>query len=160
MDAILGNSRPGDPYYNYIGMPLSTVSQRIAYVHSLAGAHRGSELADRVCTGGGLCGVVAGWAASCDRATNWLRTSPDVNVMNYANYPARNVWLYGGFKGMASSGCLSGQDDGAVQYASQFACAGSPTFPYDNRVSAKRARMVHIGTYQPTDSGAGTGLAP
>ncbi len=133
MDAILGNSRPGDSYYNYMGYPLSTVAQRIAYVISLAGAHRGSQLADAVCQGSGsVCGNIAWWVASCDNATYWLKTTEDVNVKNFANAPARNVWLIGGFRGRASSACLNGEDDGAVQYASQFACNGSATASYSN----------------------------
>ncbi|MBI2884065.1 MAG: hypothetical protein HYY11_09215 [Candidatus Methylomirabilis oxyfera] len=134
MDAILGNSRPGDTYYNYMGYPLSTVAQRIAYVISLAGAHRGSELADAVCGGrSSACGFIAWWVASCDAATDWLQTRNDRAVNNFTNAPARNIWLIGGYRGLlASSACLSGEDDGAVQYASQFACNGLATTAYGN----------------------------
>lgn len=133
MDAILGNSRPGDPNYNYAGYPLSTVTTRLSYVISLAGAHRGSQLADAVCQGfSSICGFIAWWVASCDAATEWLRTIDERNVKTYTNAPARNVWLIGGFRGLASSACLNGEDDGAVQYASQFACGGSATTAYTN----------------------------
>lgn len=133
MDAILGNSIPGDPFYNYMGYPLSTVAQRISYVISLSGAHRGSELADAVCNGwSSVCGFIAWWVTSCDAATEWLRTADERNVKTYSNAPARNVWLIGGYRGLASSVCLSGQDDGAVQYASQFACSGLATTAYTN----------------------------
>lgn len=133
VDAILGNSRPGDPNYNYAGYPLSTVGQRVSYVISLSGAHRGSELADAVCQGrSSVCGFIAWWVASCDAATDWLQTRNDRAVNNFTNAPARNVWLIGGYRGLSSSVCLSGEDDGAVQYASQFACNGLATTPYSN----------------------------
>lgn len=133
MDAILGNATPGDTYYNYMGYPLSTVAQRISYVISLSGVHRGSELADAVCQGrSSVCGFIAWWVASCDAATDWLQTSNERAVNNYTNAPVRNVWLIGGYRGLASSVCLSGEDDGAVQYASQFACNGDARYPYNN----------------------------
>lgn len=133
MDAILGNATPGDPNYNYMGYPLSTVAQRISYVISLSGAHRGSQLADAVCQGrSSICGLIGSYW-TCDAATDWLQTRDDRNVWYYSNAPARTVWLIGGYRTMWSQDfCLSGQNDGVVQYASQFACNGLATTPYGN----------------------------
>ena len=40
--------------------------------------------------------------------------------------------LTGGYEAMASSGCLTGEDDGVVQYASIYACNGSASASYNN----------------------------
>ncbi len=54
-------------------------------------------------------------------------------MRTYSNSPARNVWLTGGYEAIfGASACLSGEDDGVVQYASIFACGGSATASYDN----------------------------
>ena len=63
----------------------------------------------------------------------WLRSSDDVQVRTYSNAPAKTVWLTGGYEAIfGASACLSGEDDGVVQYASIFACGGSATASYDN----------------------------
>lgn len=132
MDFILGNFHPTDPNYNFNG-PYDQVAARISLVISTGGTHRGSEGADAVCgESGGFCNFMAWWVQDCDDATYWLRSSDDVQVRTYSNAPGRNVWLTGGYEAMASSGCLSGEDDGAVQYASMFACNGSATASYNN----------------------------
>jgi hypothetical protein len=133
MDYILGNNDPSDPNYNFNG-PYDQVTQRISMVITTGGAHRGSQGADAVCGSSGfLCNFLATFIQSCDDATYWLRTSDDVNVKTYANPPARTVWLTGGYEAIfGASACLSGEDDGVVQYASIFACGGSATASYDN----------------------------
>jgi len=56
-----------------------------------------------------------------------------VQVKTYANAPAKNIYLTGGYEAIfGASACLSGEDDGVVQYASIFACGGSATASYDN----------------------------
>ena len=133
MDYILGNNDASDPNYNYGGAPFSTATARLSMVITTGGAHRGSEGADAVCGNSGwFCNWAASWIQSCDNATYWLRSADDVQVKTYSNAPAKAIYLTGGYEAMASSGCLSGEDDGVVQYASIFACNGSASTSYDN----------------------------
>lgn len=133
MDFVLGNNDSSDPNYNMNG-PYNTVASRISLVVSLSGAHRGSEGADAVCgQSSGACNWAASWIQDCDAATNLLRSSDDVQVKTYASAPARNIYLTGGYEAIfGASACLSGEDDGVVQHASQYACGGSATVGYDN----------------------------
>lgn len=133
MDFILGNNDASDPNYDLNG-PYGTVASRIGLVITLSGAHRGSEGADAVCGGSSfLCNFLAIFIQSCDDATYWLRSADSVQVKTYANPPARNVYLTGGYEAIfGASACLSGEDDGVVQYASIYACGGSATASYDN----------------------------
>ena len=133
MDFILGNNDASDPNFNMNG-PYDQVAQRVSLVISLSGAHRGSEGADAVCfQNNGFCNFAAQFIQSCDDATWWLRSSDDVQVKTYANAPARNVYLTAGYEAIfGASACLSGEDDGVVQYASMYACNGSATAGYDN----------------------------
>jgi hypothetical protein len=133
MDYILGNNDASDPNFNYNG-PYDQVAARISLVISAGGAHRGSQGADAVCGNNNLfCNFIAIFIQSCDDATYWLRSSDDVQVRTYSNAPAKTVWLTGGYEAIfGSSACLSGEDDGVVQYASIFACGGSATASYDN----------------------------
>ncbi|MES1241318.1 MAG: hypothetical protein ABUT39_06840 [Acidobacteriota bacterium] len=133
MDYILGNNDASDPNFNYNG-PYDQVAARISLVVSVGGAHRGSQGADAVCGNNNLfCNFIAGFIQSCDDATYWLRSSDDVQVRTYANAPAKTIWLTGGYEAIfGASVCLSGEDDGVVQYASIFACGGSATASYDN----------------------------
>lgn len=133
MDFILGNNDASDPNFNLNG-PYDAVSSRISLVVSVGGAHRGSEGADAVCGNGGFfCNFLAGFIQSCDDATFWLRSDDGVQVRQYASAPARTVYLTGGYEAIfGASACLSGEDDGVVQYASMFACSGNATASYDN----------------------------
>ncbi|MEA2560648.1 MAG: hypothetical protein QOH06_2152 [Acidobacteriota bacterium] len=133
MDYILGNNDASDPNFNYNG-PYDQAAARISMVISTGGAHRGSQGADAVCGNNNFfCNFIAIFIQSCDDATYWLRSSDDVQVRTYASAPARTVWLTGGYEAIfGSSACLSGEDDGVVQYASIFACNGSATASYDN----------------------------
>jgi hypothetical protein len=133
MDFILGNDDASDPNFNFNG-PYDTVATRVGLVISLSGAHRGSEGADAVCGNSNLfCNFLAAFIQSCDDATYWLRSSDSVQVKTFANAPARNVYLTGGYEAIfGASACLSGEDDGVVQYASIYACGGSATSGYDN----------------------------
>src|SRR5215813_3588680 len=133
MDFILGNNDASDPNFNFNG-PYDVVAQRLSLVITLGGAHRGSQGADAVCGNNNIfCNFIALFIQSCDTATYWLRSSDDVNVRTYANAPARNIYLTGGYEAIfGASACLSGEDDGIVQYASIFACNGSATAGYDN----------------------------
>lgn len=134
MDFILGNNDPSDPNFNLSG-PFDVASSRVALAITTGGAHRGSEGADAVCGDGFFfCNFIAGFIQDCDDATFWLRSADSVQVRTFSNPPARTVWLTGGYEGIfGASACLSGEDDGVVQYASQFACSGSATASYNNR---------------------------
>lgn len=133
MDFILGNNDSSDPNFNFSG-PFSTVASRISLAITLGGAHRGSEGADAVCgESSGGCNFIAAFIQDCDAATTWLRSSDDVQVRTYSNAPARTVYLTGGYEAIfGASACLSGEDDGIVQYASIFACGGSANTSYNN----------------------------
>ncbi len=134
MDFVLGNNDSSDPNYNFGGAPFSTVASRISLVITTGGAHRGSEGADAVCgQSSGGCNFLASFIQDCDTATWWLRSASDVQVSLYSNAPARNVYLTGGYEAIfGASACLSGEDDGVVQYASIFACGGSAGASYNN----------------------------
>jgi hypothetical protein len=147
MDFILGNDSPSDPNYNLNG-PYSSVASRISMVITLSGAHRGSEGADSVCGESGfICNFIASFIQDCDAATDWLRSSDSVQVKTYANAPAKNVWLTGGYEAIfGASACLSGEDDGVVQYASIYACNGSATASYNNsNVCGNNAKQESSG---------------
>ncbi len=133
MDFILGNDDPSDPNYDFNG-PYDTAAGRLSLVISLSGAHRGSEGADAVCGNSNLfCNFLAFFIQDCDDATYWLRSDDSVQVKTYASPPARNVYMTGGYEAIfGASACLSGEDDGIVQYASTYACGGSATAGYDN----------------------------
>ncbi len=149
MDFILGNNDASDPNYNFNGS-YDTVASRLSMVITTGGAHRGSEGADAVCGGSNfLCNFIAGFIQDCDTATWWLRSADDVQVKTFSNSPARNVYLTGGYEAIfGASACLSGEDDGVVQYASIFACSGSATASYNNsNVCNNSAKQESSGFY-------------
>jgi len=133
MDFILGNNDPSDPNYNFNG-DYATVASRVSLAVTVGGAHRGSQGADAVCGEHNFfCNAVAFFIDDCNDSAFWLRSSDSVQVRTYANSPARNVWLGGGYEAIfGASACLNGEDDGLVQHASQYACSGSATTSYDN----------------------------
>lgn len=133
MDFILGNASSSDPNFNFNGR-FDTVAQRVSLVITTGGAHRGSQGADAVCGDSGLfCNFLAFFIQDCDAATFWLRSSDDVQVRSFSDAPARNIYLTGGFEAIfGASACLSGEDDGVVQYASIYACGGSAGTSYNN----------------------------
>lgn len=134
MDFILGNNDSSDPNFNFGGAPFSTVAARLSLAMVTGGAHRGSQGADAVCgDSSGGCNWLASFIQDCDTATFWLRSADDVQVRTFSNAPAKNVYLTGGYEAIfGASACLSGEDDGVVQYASIFACNGSAGTGYNN----------------------------
>lgn len=147
MDFILGNDDPSDPNFDFNG-PYGTAASRIGLVITLSGAHRGSEGADAVCGDSNVfCNFLAFFIQSCDDATFWLRSADSVQVRTYSSAPARNVYLTGGYEAIfGASACLSGEDDGIVQYASIYACGGSATSGYDNsNVCGNSAKQESFG---------------
>jgi hypothetical protein len=153
MDYILGNNDASDPNFNFNG-PYDQVAARISLVMSLGGAHRGSQGADAVCGNNNpFCNFIAIFIQSCDDATYWLRSSDDVQVRTYANAPAKTVWLTGGYEAIfGASACLSGEDDGVVQYASIFACNGSATASYDNSNVCNNANKQEASGFKNLDA--------
>jgi hypothetical protein len=152
IDYILGNNDASDPNFNANG-PYDVASQRISLAITTAGTHRGSQGADAVCLQSNvLCSFIAVFIQSCDDATYWLRSSDDVQVRTYANAPAKNVYLTGGYKAIfGSSACLNGEDDGVVQYASIFACNGSATASYDNTNVCNNANKQEASGFRNLD---------
>jgi len=149
MDFILGNSAPSDPNFNFNG-PYDQVGQRISLVITLGGAHRGSEGADAVCGESSFfCNLVAFFIDTCDTSAFWLRSADSVQVRTFSGAPARNVWLTGGFEAIfGASACLSGEDDGLVQHASQYACSGSATASFNNsNVCGNSAKQESSGFF-------------
>lgn len=151
-DYILGNNDSSDPNYNYNG-PYDTVATRVSLAMTLGGAHRGSEGADAVCgQSSGSCNWFAGWIQDCDDATNWLRSSNDVQVRTYSSAPAKNIYLTGGYEAIfGASACLSGEDDGVVQYASIFACNGSATASYNNSNACGNSYKQEVSGFKNLD---------
>jgi hypothetical protein len=132
-DYIFGNNDASDPDYNYSG-PFSTATARVSLAITTGGAHRGSEAADAVCGDSSWgCNFMAWWIEDCDSPSYWLRSGDDVQVKTYSSAPAKNIYLTGGYEAIfGPSACLTGEDDGIVQYASIFACNGSASASYNN----------------------------
>ena len=154
LDYILGNNDASDPNFNANG-PYDQVTQRLSIAVTFGGAHRGSQGADAVCGGSNfLCNFIALFIQSCDSATYWLRSADDVQVRTYANAPARNVYLTGGYEAIfGASACLSGEDDGIVQHASQYACNGSATTGYNNSNVCNNSNKQESSGFINLDSG-------
>jgi hypothetical protein len=153
MDWILGNNDASDPNFNFNG-PYDQVAQRISRVIAVGGAHRGSQGADAVCLQANpLCSFIAIFIQSCDDATYWLRSSDDVQVRSFSNAPAKTVYLTGGYEAIfGASACLSGEDDGVVQYASIFACNGSATASYDNSNVCNNSNKQEVSGFANLDA--------
>lgn len=154
VDYILGNNDPSDPNYNFNG-PYDLVAQRVSLAMTLGGAHRGSQGADAVCGNGNIfCNFIAMFIQSCDTATYWLRSADAVQVRTFSNAPAKSVYLTGGYEAIfGASVCLSGEDDGIVQHASQFACNGSATTGYDNSNVCNNSSKQESSGFLNLDSG-------
>jgi hypothetical protein len=154
LDFVLGNNDASDPNFNFSG-PFDQAAQRISLAMTLGGAHRGSEGADAVCgDSSGFCNFVASFIQSCDDATYWLRSSDSVQVRTDASAPARNVYLTGGYEAIfGASACLSGEDDGIVQHASQYACGGSATASYNNSNVCSNSSKQESSGFLNLDSG-------
>jgi len=153
MDFVLGNNDAADPNFNFNG-PYDQVSSRISLVIAVGGAHRGSEGADAVCgESSGGCNWAAQWIQSCDTATWWLRSSDDVQVRQFSSAPARNVYLTGGYEAIfGASACLTGEDDGIVQYASIFACNGSAHASYNNSTACGNGSKQETSGFRNLDA--------
>jgi hypothetical protein len=134
-DFIVGNANSTDPYYNYGGANFANIGNKISRVLSVQGAHGGTEAANALCgSSGWACGALAtvvGFfiGSGCDLGTNSLQTMNRVSL--YANSPKSLTYVFAGYEAIiGSSACLSGEDDGVIQYGSALACSGSPTTSY------------------------------
>ena len=148
MDFILGNASADDPFpkttctVDEVGNPMECsqdapfdeVAAGISGVISIAGAHRGSALADIVCDPQTPFEVgIGAQVGVCTDARRWLQTGDLFQVANYSGSPAKPVFLIGGYRGnFVTGGILAGHDDGVLSYASVFACAGDPAASYMN----------------------------
>lgn len=139
MDYILGNNDKSDPWFNNDGARFDLATQYLEKVISVGGPHRGSQGADAICgdpnqsftcrTFGSKAHFFG--APKCNAAVRSVRTDHDARVAMYASRPARKVYLTSGYEDTAQAGCLNGEDDGSVQYASAFACV-NPYSSYNN----------------------------
>lgn len=152
MDFILGNAKPSDSHYNWSGAPFNVVADRISGVVSVGGAHRGTALADLICGSASGCNIVNG--QRCTDARYWLQTGHDFQVSTYSNSPAKPVWLIGGNKGLPTSGCLDGEDDGVLELSSQLACKSSIGVEISNACDSKHKmqdnNFINIDTVYET----------
>jgi len=137
---LSGNALSGSPNYNTAYTSSGSVSVDfnqaivgIAGIFTLGGAITGTEGADRVCNGNFLDSLInlAFLGQDCNPSVQWLQTNDSYAVRNYigSNLGAP-IYVMGGYKGFpglegASSGLLSGEDDGYINLASQMSCAGS-----------------------------------
>ncbi len=154
IDFILGNNDASDPNFNFNG-PYDTVASRLSLAITFGGAHRGSQGADAVCgDSSGACNWAAQWIQDCDTATYWLRSADDVQVRTFSNAPARNVYLTGGYEAIfGASACLSGEDDGIVQHASQYACNGGAGTGYNNSNVCNNSNKQESSGFRNLDVG-------
>lgn len=156
MDFILGNTRTSDPYYNYGGANFANIGAKVTTFIAVQGAHRGTEAANAVCGSSSFLCNTMGWMAgivgnTCDAGTSSLQTATSQTVNNYTNSPSVATYVIGGWKGMVTSGCLNGEDDGVIQYASSFACSGSATASYST-TNVCSAKQKPSGFYQGDQS--------
>ncbi len=155
MDFILGNATPSDPNYNTNG-PFDSVAAALELVVSVSGSHRGSELADAACGESSFfCNIGGFFIQGCTTGNFWLRSDESVQVRGLAGSPAKNIYLTGGYEAIpVASLCLSGEDDGVVQHASQYACNGSATASYDNDDVCDESAKQELAGFRNLDSGA------
>ncbi len=155
MDFILGNSRSGDPYYNYGGANFANIGNKVSVMAGVQGAHRGTEAADGICGSSSwwmnaISGVVGFFmGSSCDNGTASLQTADSWQVRTYANGPKAPIYLISGYEMIfGSSALLTGEDDGLLNYASTFACNGSATASYStSNICSNSAKQETSGFY-------------
>ena len=137
---ISGNALAGSPNYNTaytasggVSVDFNAAISGIAGIFTLGGAIGGTEGADRVCNGNWLDSLInaAFLGQNCNPSVTWLQTFDSYAVKSYiGSNLAAPVYVMGGYKGFpglegASSGLITGEDDGYINLASQMSCAGS-----------------------------------
>jgi len=87
---------------------------------AISGTHRGSQGADEVCGNGNpFCNFFAQFIQGCDTATYWLRSSDDVQGADVREFTGQDRVADRRLRrDSGASACLSGEDDGIVQFAS------------------------------------------
>jgi hypothetical protein len=137
-----GNATSGSPYYNTafsragtaVSVPYANAFNDVLGVFTMGGAIGGTEGSDRVCNGSWLDALInfAFLGKDCNDSVKWLQTNDSYLARNLiGSNLAAPVYVMGGYKGFpglegASSGLLTGKDDGYINLASQMSCSGSP----------------------------------
>ncbi len=152
VDFILGNATPGDANYNFNGN-YARIASSVAYVISLSGAHRGSEYADAACGNGPWfgCDIVGWFAGSCTASNEWLQTADGYRVETYSSAPDLATYLIEGGADPWDGGCLADPHDGAVAYASGFACGGSATADWSRTSQCSNSYKQETGNFFNVD---------
>lgn len=149
MRYIDGNAVAGSPNYNTVyGATAQTANfsgamAGVASIQTVGGAMRGTEGANRVCNPSlfdafvnALAGAF-GSGFSCDPGTQSLQTGSAWEAASF-DYTTHAVWAYnvGGYAmfpgaSSATSGLLTGDDDGFINMASQMECNKGPIIYLD-----------------------------
>jgi len=143
---ISGNSVAGSPYYNTayttsgsspsVSTPktvdFASAMNGILAIVTLGSPLSGTEGADRICDGSIVDGIIASlMGRNCYGDVEWLQTHNTYAVKNFVGTNlGAPVYVLGGYKAFpgaasASSGFLTGEDDGFINLASQMSCVGS-----------------------------------
>ena len=171
---IAGNALAGSPNYNTAYTPSGGVSVNfdaamsgLAGIFTLGGAIGGTEGADRVCNGNWLDSLInfAFLGQDCNASVEWLQTFDSYAVKSYigSNLGAP-IYVMGGYKGFpglegASSGLITGEDDGYINLASQMSCSGSGKRYVESDLNDyKKIFGISYGspTYRCNDANKGT----
>ena len=137
-----GNAISGSPYFNTafnsagsaVSVPYDDAFEDVLGIFTLGGAIGGTEGSDRVCNGSWLDSLlnVLFVGKDCNDSVKWLQTNDSYLARNLIGTNlAAPVYVMGGYSGFpgfegASSGLLTGEDDGYINLASQGGCSGSP----------------------------------
>ena len=126
---IMGNSVSGDPYYNYGGKRYDLIRAKYDLWWSMGGGHDGTEAAEAVCGySTWSCELIEGIVdiftiSECDLGTKSMMHSWSPQWENGTRVVSR---LISGYEAMGTSGCLNGEDDGIIEYASSYFCNNHP----------------------------------
>ncbi|MEH6346127.1 MAG: hypothetical protein V7785_13635 [Bermanella sp.] len=139
---MAGNAISGSPYFNTafnasgsgVSVPFESAFDNVLGIFTLGGAIGGTEGSDRVCNGNWLDALInlAFVGKDCNDSVKWLQTNDSYLARNLIGTNlAAPIYVMGGYRGFpglegASSGFLTGEDDGYINLASQGGCSGSP----------------------------------
>ncbi|MBI2566675.1 MAG: hypothetical protein HYV63_06550 [Candidatus Schekmanbacteria bacterium] len=126
---IMGNAVSGDPYYNYGGHNFAGVRSRYNTWFAIAAPLDGTAAAESLCGNSSWsCDAMATvyeWFSdnTCDNGTKSLQHNW---APQWENGSRVSTYLVSGYEAMVTSGCLEGEDDGVIEYASSFFCNDHP----------------------------------